>query len=279
MKRLSFVLGLLILLLVGGCGSGGDDGKVEIPFGSDDYKNENYEVLVEQLKDSGFKNIKTKAVDDLITGWLTKDGEVDKVTVSGKEEFDKMDKFDPKVKILISYHTFPEKSSKESTEITKESEPQKSESSSSTAPSSSTTISSQKSVESKPKEDPVLVVGNNAELAAMLTSPNEVDPLYSQFAEKYKDRLIEFDGCIINIEKHGNYDTRYDFLLSAGNYINADTANPGPIFQFEDVSRFDLGFEGEGLSVGNNVHILAKVISYSPDSLLFKLDPEKITLR
>jgi len=105
------LLASMFILILSGC-SGDEtvqDNRVALPFASSDLKNENYEKIVQQLKDVGFTNIETLKIDDLIFGFLTDDGEVEAVTFGGNEEFSKGDKFDKEVKITVSYHTFPEK--------------------------------------------------------------------------------------------------------------------------------------------------------------------------
>ena len=51
------------------------------------------------------------------------------------------------------------------------------------------------------------------------------------YKRQHKNQVIEFDGCITYLTNHDNYDTRYDLLISAGDYVDENTANPGPTFK------------------------------------------------
>lgn len=134
--------------------------------------------------------------------------------------------------------------------------------------------------EKKPETEPVLenlTVENCPELAAMLSNPADLDASYGEFANKYKGRTIEFDGRIDNCAKHGNYDTRFDYLVSAGDFD--PNSMIGPYFQFENVGYYDLHTDLDTVSVGLNVHIIATVESYNASNGLFKLKPVSVTGR
>ena len=88
----------------------------------------------------------------------------------------------------------------------------------------------------------ILTVKNNEDLAAVLAVKDETDPIIGEFAKKYAGRTIEFDGNIANMMQHGNYKTRYDILIYAGDY--SETTAIGPNFKFEDVNVFDLNLTG-----------------------------------
>lgn len=126
------------------------------------------------------------------------------------------------------------------------------------------------------RED-VLTVDNCPELKKILSMKSELDPAYAEFAERYEGKTVEFDGCITYVANHGSYKTRYDILMSAGDYINEDTANPGPIFRFEDVNCSDLGISDLSLpgfvSEGTNISIKAEVDSFDSNSGIFELEP------
>lgn len=72
-------------------------------------KGENYELVLDQLIDMGFENIEVEKLQDLKIGWLTKDGEVEKVMIDGENNFKKDDSFKSNSKVKIYYHTFEEK--------------------------------------------------------------------------------------------------------------------------------------------------------------------------
>ena len=79
-----------------------------MPFSSDDYGLRNYKDVMEELSIFGFTNIATLPIKDLIKCWLTKDGEVEEISINGKEKFKKNAKFETDSRIVIKYHTFKE---------------------------------------------------------------------------------------------------------------------------------------------------------------------------
>ena len=128
----------------------------------------------------------------------------------------------------------------------------------------------------------VLTVKNSEDLKALLEVRDPGDPYVSEFAEKYDDREIEFDACIVSILNHEDYDTRYDILIYVGDY-EGEGFGYGPSFQFEDVGVYDLGVDDlylpDYISERRNVHVVAKVDEYEESSQLFKLDPVSVTAR
>ena len=125
--------------------------------------------------------------------------------------------------------------------------------------------------------DESLTVENCPEFAAMLGNQSEFDPSYSDFAEKYKGRKIEFDGRIDYCTNYENYNTRFDYLVSAGDYD--PDSQIGPVFKFENVNYYDLNTDMDTVSVGTNVHIIAEVESFDSNSGLFYLDPVSVIQR
>lgn len=126
--------------------------------------------------------------------------------------------------------------------------------------------------------DDILTIENCEDLANLLTLKDPFDPSVAEFAKNYKGQVLEFDACIAYLNNHGDYKTRYDILIYAGDYC--ETSGSGPNFQFEDVGVYDLGLSGLDLpsfvSIGSNVHIVAKVMEFNPNSGLFELDPISI---
>ena len=80
---------------------------LEIKSSSSDLEGQNYETVILKLESVGFTDIKTVILDDLILGWLTKDGEVEEVAINGDTSFGESDYFPANAKIIITYHTFP----------------------------------------------------------------------------------------------------------------------------------------------------------------------------
>jgi len=131
-----------------------------------------------------------------------------------------------------------------------------------------------------PADDQPLTVETNADLAALLAGSASDYDMIEGFAAKYQGKIIEFDGNIAEMNNHGDYNTRYDILILAGDY--SETSQTGPNFQFNDVSIvYDLHLTGSNipdtLGVGQNLHIIAQVGSYRDP--LFLLEPISTELR
>ena len=107
MKRIiALFLILTICVSIVGCGEDSSN-KVKIPSSASDYRGENFQDVISELKAAGFTNIETEKLEDLITGWLTKDGSVKQVAVNGDSDFNAGTKFPVDSEIVITYHTFP----------------------------------------------------------------------------------------------------------------------------------------------------------------------------
>lgn len=65
-----------------------------------------YVGVVEQLRNLGFTNIQLLRTDDLINGWITKEGSIDSITINGNSDFSETDSFRYDVPIVIVVHTF-----------------------------------------------------------------------------------------------------------------------------------------------------------------------------
>lgn len=127
----------------------------------------------------------------------------------------------------------------------------------------------------------IMTAENNSDLSSMLASTDIA--VFKSFSDQYKNKTIEFDGCIVYLDNHDDYDTRYDIMMYAGDYVDENTANPGPMFRFENVNTYDLGIKDLYLpsfvSVGTNIHIVAEVNGYDADTDLFELKPVSIEER
>lgn len=82
------------------------EGKIYIGVSSDDLIGQDYKTVIEQFKKQGFTNIQEVVAKDLITGWLTSDGEVEEVSIDGKTDFQEKSNYVADVEIIITYHTF-----------------------------------------------------------------------------------------------------------------------------------------------------------------------------
>lgn len=263
-KFLALCLSMALVFTLTGCDSGDHEGEAKTPSGSSVQKGRDYQSVVDSFEEQGFTNIQLLELDDLVTGWLTKEGEVEYVTVNGDEDYSADTWFDSDVEVVVAYHTFPEDDT-------------------STSNNGENIESNSSEPEIVESDTDILTIDNCAELAEILILKSELDPAYSDFAVTYKNEIIEFDGCITYMVNHEEYDTRYDILISAGDYISADTVNPGPIFKFEDVGIYDLGLSGielpDFVAVKNNIRVRAKVDEFNVDAGVFELDPVLIEAR
>ena len=81
--------------------------KISINNSSSELAGNNHKDVVIKLQENGFINIKTEAVEDLIIGLLTTDGEVEQVKIDGSTDFSIGTKFPKDAEIIVTYHTFP----------------------------------------------------------------------------------------------------------------------------------------------------------------------------
>lgn len=112
------MLGVTItaLLLLSACGSKNDGPEIAIPKSSDEYAGKNYEIVLDELGTAGFTNIETEVLDDLIFGFITKDGDVESVSIDGNKTFSKGTKFMPDATVVVTYHTFPDNENKDNSQ-------------------------------------------------------------------------------------------------------------------------------------------------------------------
>lgn len=81
------------------------EGKLTVGYKSQDLVGQNFEDVVSKLKAKGFTNIQTVRIDDLITGWIKKDGEVSEISISGETDFNDNSKYVLNSEIIITYHS------------------------------------------------------------------------------------------------------------------------------------------------------------------------------
>lgn len=289
MKRIVKIIIALSLftVLFSGCGTS-HEGEVRTQKSASDYKGQNYEEVVTSLEEQGFTNVSTKPIEDLITGWLTKDGEIEKVSINGDEDFSSYHWYPANSEVIVEYHTFPPKedsNKKDDTPTTKEEKTTEDDATSEEVENIENTTTEEGITEEEKVEESTetLTVENCEDFARLLSTDAEYDQFYFDFVEKYNGQTIEFDGCITYITNHEDKNTRYDILLSGGDYINEDTQNPGPIFKFRDEGVKDLGIDEMYLptfvSTGSNIHIVATIESINKDTGIIELDPIAITER
>ena len=71
-----------------------------------DAKGGNYEEIARQLESDGFVNIRYEVIEDLVTGWLVKDGQVEEVIINDEKDFKADSAYRQDVDVVIRYHTF-----------------------------------------------------------------------------------------------------------------------------------------------------------------------------
>lgn len=92
-----------------------EDG-IRVSYSANSLKRKDYRDVIKIFRADGFTNITTREIDDLITGWLTKEGEVESVSIDGNDSFEEDSWYSDNAEVVISYHTFPEEEQASETE-------------------------------------------------------------------------------------------------------------------------------------------------------------------
>ena len=85
---------------------GNHEGEAQIPASNSSFTGKNYEDVLLQFENAGFTNVSTRKVEDLITGWITKDGSVESVAINGSTDYSSGTWVNSYSSVVISYHTF-----------------------------------------------------------------------------------------------------------------------------------------------------------------------------
>ncbi|MFD6311578.1 DUF4839 domain-containing protein [Streptomyces nigra] len=121
----------------------------------------------------------------------------------------------------------------------------------------------------------VITPENNSEFAALLKAADTCDDANANFATRYEGRTIAFNGSIVDMTPHGDYETRYDLLLGAGDKGPKTTV--GPAFKYEDVNVVELKLTGKDvpatIGVGDEFRFVAEVGDFNAVQCLFHLSP------
>lgn len=127
----------------------------------------------------------------------------------------------------------------------------------------------------------IITVDNNAEFAALLELNENCGADVAKFAEAYAGRTISFDASIDYLTPHDGYETRFDFLVTRGDY--SLTESGGPNFQFRDFNYYDLNLTGENIPdevrAGDNVRVTATINEFVEEQCLFLIEPVETVLR
>ena len=250
----------------------------EAPVSAEYAKDTNYQTILNQFIENGFTNIELVKQEDLIFGLFHSEGDIVSVTINGMKDFKANDKFPKNAKVIIKYHAFKEK---------KESETETDTDKTLTTVDSTEKVESSEQVVNNTSEiteisNEIITIDNNADFAEIMAIKGDNDPKFDEFAKKYMYKTIEFDGNIIFFQKHPNKKTRYDVMFMGGNYIDADTFNPGPTFRVQDVGMYELAKDSsapEYIKVGLNGHYKFKIVGYRSDSAIFEVQIEEIKYR
>jgi len=126
----------------------------------------------------------------------------------------------------------------------------------------------------------VITPQDNPEFAALLKA-DSCDDANLDFATRHEGRTVAFNGSIVNMVPHGDYDTRYDFLLSPGD--KGPNTTVGPAFKYEDVNISDLKLTGKKIpatvGAGDRFRFVAEVGEFNVPQCLFFLDPISTEIR
>jgi hypothetical protein len=121
----------------------------------------------------------------------------------------------------------------------------------------------------------VITPENSPEFAALLKTADTCDDASADFATKHEGQTIAFNGSIVDMTPHGDYDTRYDFLLGPGD--KGPNMTVGPAFKYEDVNVAELRLTGEDVpatvGVGDKFRFVAEVGDFNAVQCLLHLDP------
>ena len=79
---------------------------IRIPFSAQDYYRKNYEQVFDEMEAYGFKDIVLLEQKDLRMGLLTRQGSVESISIDGKADFKKNQRFKETARVIITYHAF-----------------------------------------------------------------------------------------------------------------------------------------------------------------------------
>ncbi|WP_148059936.1 DUF4839 domain-containing protein [Rathayibacter sp. PhB152] len=230
-KSVAASVAVALLLTLTACGAASPDsaidGNASMPASSDEIKGEQYEDVAETLRDAGFTRIEAAPLGDLVTGWLKSPGEIEEVTVGDKSSFREGDAFPTSAQIVISYHSFDDK--------TKSSDNSTPEASSS-------------------RED-VLTVENSEDFAALVSGPVSGSSV-REFVEKYSGASIQLDGHITFLidSERAVYSTA---TIVAGDVDGLET---GPRFKITPILLpEDSPLQQKDLTEGQSIRLTASV--------------------
>lgn len=129
-------------------------------------------------------------------------------------------------------------------------------------------------------QEEVITIENNPEFAEIMDMPENVllRNKTTLFAEENKDKILAFNGTIVYKADYTDFGSNtYSFSIQSGDYVDAETVNPGPTFILRHVDKTDLY---NNLNMGDNIYIKAKIDGYNENGTsLFVLKPIEIRKR
>ena len=258
------------------------ENQTKVTCTENNYLYKDHQEVYDELKSLGFTNIVEKPVYDIVWG-VTEEGSVAGVSINGSTEYRRGDVFDKNVEVIITYHmneeddpAYIEQQKKEAEEAAQAEEDEEEQEETN---NSETEVEEEETVEDTLPE--ILTVDNCEDLADLFSGPEDYDKA-ANFAGKYRNRTIEFNGSVYLIEHHGSAKTRYDIMVCAGDFD--ENSQIGPTFKFEDVNANDVGENfyvilDHKYPVGTNVYIKAVVEEFNSETGIFFLDPVSMTER
>lgn len=211
MKRtITLCLSVMLFLSLVACSQDSSE-LVKVPISANDCLGKNYQDIVNDMSSTGFVNIQTKPIEDLVTGWLTKDGEVEEITIDGNSSFRIKDRFDKNATVIISYHTFPNSSKNSPSDSTEH--PNASEASMNYKTETEKWLASSEYVDCTKNEKFPTIPGNN--------------PYGSGINENNRNPNIYYLNYSIQGPwgKETSYDD-YEYYIPSGKYLVMNVSNP-----------------------------------------------------
>ncbi|WP_297130210.1 DUF4839 domain-containing protein [Terrisporobacter sp.] len=138
------------------------------------------------------------------------------------------------------------------------------------------TIKEEKEVVEEPIEEKILTIEDKDFKNYMTTSlPDEE---YEKYFNSIQGREIEFDGSIDIIQLREGYNTRYELLVTYGDY--SETNITGPYMKVKDIAYGDeRGLEYGITDNGTNVKVKAKIVEFDMDRCYLVINPIRIESR
>lgn len=103
-----------------------EEGQVKMTTSSEEFYGDNYKAVIEELEKMGFTNIKAEPLYDIVFGF-TDDGELESITIDGKEGFKRGEIYSNAAEVIVNYHTLQENDPAVIAEKKKEEEERKAE--------------------------------------------------------------------------------------------------------------------------------------------------------